>query len=259
MIIPLIIAAAAVTVTLLYASWLDVRDRRVPFRTWYPMLAAGIPASAFFYISLVSGGDLRLAAALLALTAVCACAFYCFAVLHLFGGADAWALIFIAACIPLFPIEPLTGYPTTVYFPFSVLVNALILNLLAPAGIFLFNIWKGNRAPVPYLFMGFPVEGSAIRDSFGFIMEEITEDEKGISRRFVGIRNSLASTLRGERKRYTRELREHPGEYKSELDLYARAGKIWISWGVPFMVPITGGLLTALFVGDILYSVLQAI
>ena len=259
MIIPLAISAAAVTATLLYASWRDVRERRVPFRTWYPMLAAGLPASAFFYITLASAGDWQLVAALLALTALCASAFYLFAVLHLFGGADAWALIFLAACIPLFPIEPWTGYPPTVFFPFSVLVNALILNLLAPAGIFMFNLWKGNRAPIPYLFMGFPVEGSAIRDSFGFVMEEITEDEGVISRRFIGIRNSLAATLRGERKRYTKELRDHPEEYKSELNLYSRAGKIWISWGVPFMVPIPGGMLTALFSGDILYSILRSI
>lgn len=259
MIVPLAISAAAVTATLVYASWRDVRERRVPFRTWYPMLAVGVPASAFFYLSLVSGGDWQLAAALLAVTLLCASAFYLFAVLHLFGGADAWGLIFLSACIPLFPIEPLTGYPPTVFFPFSVLVNALLLNLLAPVGLFLFNLWKGNKAPVPYLFMGFPVEGRTIRNSFGFVMEEISEDDMGISRRFIGIRDSLGATLRGERNRYTKELRDHPEDYRSELDLYAKAGKIWISWGVPFMVPITAGLLTALCVGDILYAILHSI
>ena len=58
---PMVISAVAVLVTLIYASYLDIRDRRVPFRTWYPMLIVGIAASiVFFYqqtgnISLIVG------------------------------------------------------------------------------------------------------------------------------------------------------------------------------------------------------------
>ena len=37
-IIPLIIGALAVVITLCYASILDIKDRRVPFITWVPML-----------------------------------------------------------------------------------------------------------------------------------------------------------------------------------------------------------------------------
>jgi hypothetical protein len=39
---PLVISAAAVLVTLIYASYLDIRDRRVPFVYWLPMLGIGI-------------------------------------------------------------------------------------------------------------------------------------------------------------------------------------------------------------------------
>ncbi len=58
---PMVISAVAVLVTLIYASYLDIRDRRVPFRTWYPMLVVGISATiVLFYqqtgnISLIVG------------------------------------------------------------------------------------------------------------------------------------------------------------------------------------------------------------
>ena len=38
----MVISAIAVLITLLYASYLDIRDRRVPFIYWLPMLAVGI-------------------------------------------------------------------------------------------------------------------------------------------------------------------------------------------------------------------------
>ena len=42
---PMIISAVAVLATLVYASYLDIKDRRVPFRTWIPMLIIGIPST----------------------------------------------------------------------------------------------------------------------------------------------------------------------------------------------------------------------
>jgi hypothetical protein len=44
---PMVISAVAVLATLIYASWLDIRDRRVPFITWLPMLAVGICCTSY--------------------------------------------------------------------------------------------------------------------------------------------------------------------------------------------------------------------
>ena len=58
---PMVISTVAVLATLVYASYLDIGERRVPFRTWYPMLVVGVSASiVFFYqqtenISLIVG------------------------------------------------------------------------------------------------------------------------------------------------------------------------------------------------------------
>jgi len=255
----MVISAVAVLITLLYASVLDVRDRRVPFRTWYPMLVVGVPAAAYFYITLVLSGYAGIVAGYLGLCVVFSLIFYLFAAKNLFGGADAWALIFIAACVPFFPITPYWGYPPLGFLPFTVLTNAVILNLLAPVGIFIMNLLKGNFAPFPYMFFGYPVEGAKIQQTFGFVMEDFREEDGTLSRSFVGIRESLHRMLTGEGRIYTRDLRLHPEQFKKELAVYRKAGTVWISYAVPFILPITAGLITAIFLGDFLYLMMAFI
>ncbi|MDK2974756.1 MAG: archaeal preflagellin peptidase FlaK [Methanofollis sp.] len=257
--LPLGIASVAVGLTLLYASVLDHRDRRVPFRTWYPMLVVAVPSVCLFYAGLFLGGNGGLALYFIALSLVFSALFYAFGMFHLFGGADAWALIFLCLSVPAFPLEPLWGVPPLGFFPFSVLIDALVINLAAPLILFGYNLLQGNRAPLPYMFLGYPVEGREIQRHFGFVMEEIGEDENGaVVHRFMRIRDSLKRTVRGgERRMYTKDLREHPERYREELTLYRRAGRIWISYAVPFIIPITGGFLYALFIGDIFYMIMK--
>jgi preflagellin peptidase FlaK len=255
----LIVPALATGATLCYASVLDLRERRVPFRTWYPMLAAGIPFTAFFYGILAFQGEPGMVLYFLALTLLFSVLFYLFAWFGLFGGADAWALIFIAALIPAFPFVPLLGLPPLGFFPFSVLVNAVLLNLLTPVGIFFYNVKEGNSAPFPYPFLGFPVDGERIGESHGFVMEEITESDGQLYRRFIGIGESLRRMASGEGRIYTMDIRRKPEEYTREREIFRKAGKVWISYGVPFIVPITAGFFGALLVGDILFYFLSVL
>jgi len=44
---PMVISAVAVLATLIYASYLDVKDRRVPFINWLPMLGVGIICTGY--------------------------------------------------------------------------------------------------------------------------------------------------------------------------------------------------------------------
>ncbi|MDD1651588.1 MAG: prepilin peptidase [Methanomicrobiales archaeon] len=256
MILPLLIGALAIGITLLYASVLDLRDRRVPVRTWYPMLIVAVPMVLLTYAGLFSR-DWKVALTYLLLSLLFSAVFYLFAYFRLFGGADAYALIFISCCVPLFPYRPLWGYPPLGFLPFSVLVNAVILNLVTPLGIALHNLRKGNRAPLPYPFFGFPVPGDGIQRTFGFVMEEFEETPEGLRRQFIPIGTALSRMMKGEGRIYTRDLREHPEQYAKELALYRRAGQVWISYGVPFIVPIAAGFFTALIFGDILYEVLS--
>ena len=386
----MVISAVAVLATLIYASYLDIRDRRVPFVNWLPMLAVGIcctcyliwemtangslvvgyialvasflyadyldnrgrtdspgltfwyrKSSIFYYLALVlvlpalswfvlvpsinsqlipwyamfagifgyisymeyqgkfdepvrpkrrnQSRDADIAgtinrwyfvliimifvistillyadkngwgapALLVLLSAVFCGVFYVFGRMHFFGGADAWALIFISFCIPTFPFTPLLGNPPLGFLSFSVLLNALILNLAAPLGIFLINIARGNRAPLMYMFFGFPVKGDHIREEWGFVMEDFEETKGGVRRKFIGFWDSIRRMYSGEGRIYTKDLREHPEQFTRELELYRNAGTVWISYAVPFIIPITAGLITAVIFGDFLLALMK--
>jgi len=382
----MVVSAVAVLVTLIYASYLDIKDRRVPFRTWYPMLVVGIsativlfylqtgnisliagylalvssflyadyldnhepgtpfrfpylalvlalPALSWFIIPAISTGkfpDTQLipwyvmlvgllgyvsyreykrqperklktkqarkevkrdanveevlsrwyfilviiilviasfymmgdgswadSGIYIALAAVFCGVFYIFGQMHLFGGADAWALIFIAFCIPTFPFAPLLNTPPLGFLSFSILINALILNLVAPVAIFFINVIKKNRAPLQYMFFGFPVDGEKIQDSWGFVMEDFVEKDAKVERKFIGFWDSLHRMRSDEGRVYTKDLREHPEEFQKELGIYKKAGNVWISYAVPFILPITAGFISAILLGDFLFSIIK--
>ena len=207
-------------VTLVYASVLDAKERRVPHRTWRPALAVAIPAAVWVY-GLILLADWRTAAGYLILVAVFCGFFYLFGAANLFGGADAYALIIITVCIPFFPIEPYFGSPPHGFFPFAVLTNAVLINIAAPIAIFARNLIQGNRAPLPCLFLGFPVDGKEIQNEFGFVMEDIEEQDGRLVRRFVGFTESLRRMVRGEKRIYTKGSQAAPRRLP-KLCLYRR-------------------------------------
>lgn len=312
----LIVPAAALAITLLYASVLDIRERRVPFRTWYPVFLVVIPISiisygvylleltpdqfpSFLFIigaatTMMTAGDygytfwkyrekpsgkdvfdagivwllfsIPLSTVIfgfllgrivpVALIALVFCSGMYFFGTCFFGGADFIALLVIGVGVPLFPIEPLMGYPPIGYFPWSAFLNALILNIIAPAGIFLFNRYHRNRAPLRYQFLGYPVSGEKIQTAYGFVMEVFTEEEGMVHRRFLTIPEMFRSLSPKSSRIYTKDLRTNPEKYEKELGIYKKAGTVWISYGIPFIVPITAGFLSAIFIGDLVFSIM---
>ncbi|MGA2913675.1 MAG: A24 family peptidase C-terminal domain-containing protein [Methanoregula sp.] len=225
---------------------------------WYFVLIIMI-FSITSVVMLFSHGSWGSPALLILLLSVFCGVFYIFARMHLFGGADAWALIFISFCIPTFPFTPLLGTPPLGFLSFSVLINALLLNLAAPLVIFIINIIRGNRAPLMYMFFGFPVNGDRIQNSWGFVMEDFTERKGIVSRKFIGFWDSIKRMYTDEGRVYTKDLREHPEEFQKELAIYKKAGIVWISYAVPFMIPITAGLITALVFGDVLFAIMKIV
>ena len=232
-------------------------DIQEAINRWYFVLIIMI-FTITSYLMLFSGSWGSPAKVILLMAVFCG-VFYIFARMHFFGGADAWALIFISFCIPTFPFTPLFGNPPLGFFSFSVLINALLLNLVAPVGIFVINIIRGNRAPLMYMFFGFPVKGDRIQDEWGFVMEDFEEKKGAVSRKFIGFWDSIRRMCTMEGRVYTKELREHPEEYQKELRIYRNAGTVWISYAIPFIVPITAGLITALVLGDILFKLINII
>jgi archaeal preflagellin peptidase FlaK len=254
--LPLAVNAIALIITLIYGCWEDIKERAVPVVMWYPAVAIGIPMLIWFCYQVAEAGDLPLMMPLIPLILFFVISFYLFTKFNLMGMADTKALILITVLIPCFPILPLTGYPVFgfppyVFLPFSVLFNAVVINLILPVTFFIMNIIRGNHAPLPYLFLGFPVRGSDIEDQFGIVMEEFTEVNGQLERRFIGVGAAMKDLISGGKRVYTKSLKEHPEQYRKELALYRKAGEVWISYGVPFLIPITGGLVSALFLGDL--------
>ena len=225
---------------------------------WYFILVVLIFAIVAVMMLFGTGSWGTPALAVLLIT-VFAGVFYTFGRMHLFGGADAWALIFIAFCVPVFPFTPLLGSSPLGFFAFSVLINALLLNLAAPIGIFLVNVMRGNKAPLMYLFFGFPVKGEEIQKEWGFVMEEFEEKDGRVSRKFIGFFDAVKRMYKGEGRVYTKDLREHPQEFSQELAMYKKAGTVWISYAVPFIIPITAGFVTAIVFGDFLFAIMKFI
>jgi len=226
------------------------------FRFWHIPLIVALQGLGWALLLLAGRGSLG--DLLLLLVAIYAELFLVFAIVNLFGFADAIALICIALFVPQFPFRPLLGYPPLDFLPFSALTNAVILNLVTPIGIFLWNGVKGNHAPFPYTFFGFPVKGDTIEHTYGFVMEEFTEKEGGLGRRWIPVSTALSQMVTAKRV-YTKDLKRYPEKYRKELALYRKAGMVWISYGVPFILPILAGFATALFGGDILFTVMGAL
>jgi preflagellin peptidase FlaK len=223
---------------------------------WYFVLIVISLVIASSYM--ITSGSWKLIDSLfIILPAVFALVFYIFGRMHLFGGADAWALIFISFCVPVFPFTPLLGNTPLGFLAFSVLINALLLNLVAPLGIFVINIARGNRAPLMYMFFGFPVKGDTIQQEWGFVMEDFEEKKGVVNRKFIGFWDSIKRMYAGVGRVYTKDLREHPEEFATELSIYRKAGTVWISYAVPFIIPITAGLITAIVFGDFLLAIMK--
>ncbi|HMK16393.1 MAG TPA: hypothetical protein VK450_05680, partial [Methanomicrobiales archaeon] len=65
MILPLLITSLAVLATLAYAALLDVRDRSVPLRTWYPLYIVGSVAVLWYFVETSGPGTVAGYAALI--------------------------------------------------------------------------------------------------------------------------------------------------------------------------------------------------
>jgi len=223
---------------------------------WYFVLIILIFAIVSVLMLISPGGWGAPALIVLLLSVFCG-VFYIFGRMNLFGGADAWALVFISLCVPIFPFTPLLGSSPLGFLAFTVLINALLLNLVAPLGIFIVNILRHNRAPLIYLFFGFPVSGERIQEEWGFVMEDFEEMDGKINRRFIGFFDAIHRMFAGEGRVYTKDLREHPEEYRGEMAIYRKAGTVWISYAVPFIIPITAGFITAIIFGDFLFAIMK--
>jgi len=161
------------------------------------------------------------------------------------GGADAKCLMALTLLVPTYPdaspfpvftADPRVQPAFQAIFPFSfvVLVDALILQLVVPVGLFVYNLTRGDVGIQSFLGYRAPL------DSFPRhvrLMERITD--------------------RGEHVVVLRPKRE--SDPTAEIVKLRAAGirRAWVTPWVPFMVPLLGGFLLAFLAGNLLVAVLS--
>ncbi len=236
--LPLAISSIVVLATFLYASWQDLKTRTIYAVTWYPAaVICGICTVWFWFQYYPTPGALYIFFTSILVTFLIGI----FTYFGLFGVADGKALILLSLVVPVTPFAAWI-FPS---LSLSTLVNGAVFALIVPVVFLVMNLVLKNRAPFWLMCSGKPVPGESLTKYFGFISEEITEENGVISRKFCRAHSSI-SALRNQSDLSIRNLRENPTRYAAKLALYAKAGNVWISYGVPFMIPITLGYVFAL-------------
>lgn len=175
-----------------------------------------------------------------------------------FGGGDAKGLIVLSILFPSYPVfsfsgnlYPLLGVPQIGFFTFTVLGNALLLTTLVPLGMFGYNLLHFSPVMIKnplYMFIGYRTEISSLKYKKHLgLLEKFELDESG------SLKRKLAHTGLN-----------FDADQKPELEEYLKKGMIekdiWVTPGLPFMLSITGGFITAIIFGDLIfYTVMHLI
>ncbi|ATZ60695.2 MAG: A24 family peptidase C-terminal domain-containing protein [Methanosarcinales archaeon Met12] len=238
---------------LLYACYSDLKNRRVSNLVWLPMIGVG---AVLALLDFIDHGFISLLNFGLSVMLISAFAYVLFK-MGAFGGADAKAIISLAIVVPTFhPIRlfehsiPLAGIPPLNLFAFSTFGNALILTSVVPFFVFIYNLVHLNRDEMmekpAYLFLGYKSKISELKNRRHIRLMENYVEEGGrvirkFSRRGIAIDEEVVETL----QRFAKE-----GKIPE---------RIWITPGLPFMIPLTLGFITAVVYGDFIYLIIISI
>jgi len=263
-----------------YASYLDIKERRVPHKTWYPLGVVGTVALIADVILLDAGTVFIFAIASLALGAGFGYGFY---YLGTFGGADRYALVVLGFLFPLYPFvgspyEPLV-VPEVPLFILSILGNTVLAGVAYPLKLFGENAVRLNTANPLLMLLAKRVPTETLHDEFGRIIGkdgDVSLRRSGIFGGTDGITDIdfVRDYVEWRGIDSIREARdmdllleefvdETPWESDDlerdagELRAIAEEDAVWISPGIPFIVPMFVGLLVALTYGDVLFALMR--
>lgn len=297
-----------------WAAYRDVRTRRVPNRTWMPLVAVGVVALAWDGVAILDATAFsqRLFVVQTALSlGLVAPVGYVFWRLGGFGGADAKAVMTLALLYPVYPtiyafetVFPLTQ-ATLGVFSLTILSNAVLAGLTYPLILAGRNALRGrfHRAMV----IGRPVAVGSVIVEYGRLLEtpqgftpgglDIDAFRMYLRWRGIGLADlradpdhfrhttptngndpgdgsiegvpvsdggsQAADALEDEwgAERFLTEYDAYgttPDELRTGIEVLADPERevVWITPGIPFIVPMFAGLVLALVYGDVLFALL---
>ena len=158
------------------------------------------------------------------------------------GGADVKAIMTLALLTPFSPsINPdlITAFDSRGFpFPFVVFMNSLLVYLAIPLTLFILNIFRRDiSSPYLQMFVGVRMPISEARDSFVWPLERIINGKKILT----------AYVIRGEPEDKIWNSLEEAG-----------VDKPWVSLKVPYIIPLTIGLIFSILIGDLFTTFLVA-
>jgi len=157
------------------------------------------------------------------------------------GGADAKALLALSILFPVYPaietlplIDPETTSAALVFpFTFAVLVTAAIMVALLPIGFTLWNLMS-HEFKFPYGALGYEADVDKLKGRHVWLMENMVD---------------------GSLQLHTRPRRDEDLDKEIELLKSAGVSRVWITPKVPFLIPLTAGLIFTAIVGNILFLI----
>jgi len=168
--------------------------------------------------------------------------------LGVFGGADAKSLIVLSIILPAYPKLQAFGYtfpfnkPLIDLFAFGIFGNAVLLTIVVPISLAVYNLAKmGLRVDKPlYIFIGYKTKISELASRHIKLIETFEVANGAVKFHF---------------KRGGVEIDER---VISELNALSEKGlikdEVWVTPGLPFMIPITLGFFVAIFYGDLIFE-----
>lgn len=203
------------------AIWSDLQTRRVAAQYWYPFAVM----AAILAIADLSQGDWRPYMVAAVVTGFS----YILYRLRMFGGADAKAIMVLAWLMPVISWE--NGSVPAM----DALVNATFISLLIPLFLLIWNILRGNFAPVAPL--GVPMDIEKARQMHVWPMHHVVDGK---------IKWKIWQQIGSDLDTRYRDLEA------------AGAKRVWVTPKIPFMVPLAAGLLLAAWFGNLVIRVTQA-
>ncbi len=229
---------------LLYSCYLDIKTRRVSNNLWLIMLAGGI----FFVLYDILNYGLAYLLRLFISAGFIFLFVYLLFQLGTFGGADAKSLIVLSIILPLYPAFSISGYifplnkPLINLFAFGIFENAVILTIIVPIALALYNLTKTgwNIGNPLYIFIGYKTKISGLADKHIKLIQKFEmvngEVKFHFKRGGAEINENTIRELNNMRKK---------GLIKDE---------VWVTPSLPFMIPITIGFFAAVFYGDLIFE-----
>jgi preflagellin peptidase FlaK len=186
-----------------------------------------------------------------------------------FGGADAKALMCLALALPFYPenlLTPLTGLPSPIsktFFPITVFSNSVVFAAATAIAILLYNVssrlrtrqllFEGDHKneslgkKILVLITGYKVSTNKLKEKWHiYPMEDIEKSGENWKRKLIIVPKDEGRA-------------EIVGRLSSAVEDGTIPDRVWATPGLPMLIFILAGLITALIFGDIVWACIRLV